>query len=167
MGTRFVQNLKALGALDLDFPPKNFRYQMSAAGLNFELHPSNLVRSHTFLSCKNAEIFVVILQVVSNLAKISVSVPSISWGVLGLENIVWIWFHPAIGHLLPHHLDQCCPKYRFLVSFKSDIDFPVNIYKQNQLLHLMTSWNKECIEFWCFPDPKTQFQDSFLIFNCQ
>ena len=48
------------------------------------LHPPNLVRIHFLPSCKNAEIFVVISQVVSDLAKISVSVPSISWGVLGL-----------------------------------------------------------------------------------
>ena len=48
--------------------------------------PSNLVRIHFILSCKSAEIFVVIFQLVSNLAKISVSVPSISWGVLGQVN---------------------------------------------------------------------------------
>ena len=60
--------------------------QMGVAGPIFEPHPSNLVRIRFYLSCKNAEIFVVIFQVVSNLAKISVSVPSISWGVLGLLN---------------------------------------------------------------------------------
>ena len=51
---------------------------MGVAGPFFEPHPSNLVRIRFFLSCKNAEIFVVISLGVSDLAKISVSVPSIS-----------------------------------------------------------------------------------------
>ena len=42
---------------------------MGVAGPNFEPHPLNLVRIDFFLSCKNAEIFVVIFQVVSNLAR--------------------------------------------------------------------------------------------------
>ena len=63
---------------------KRLKLQMGVAGPFFEPHPSNLVRFHFFLSCKNAKIFVVIFQLVSNWAKISVSVPSISWGVLGL-----------------------------------------------------------------------------------
>ena len=50
---------------------------MGVAGPFFERHPPNLVRIHFLLSCKNAEIFVVISQVVSDLAKISVSVLSI------------------------------------------------------------------------------------------
>ena len=57
---------------------KRLKLQMGVAGPFFEPHPSNLVRIHFSLSCKNAEIFVVIFQVISNLAKISVSVPSIS-----------------------------------------------------------------------------------------
>ena len=61
---------------------KRLKLQMVVVGPIFEPHPSNLVRIHSFLSCKNAEIFVLIFQVVSNLAKISVSIPSISWGVL-------------------------------------------------------------------------------------
>ena len=51
---------------------------MGVAGPFFEPHPSNLVRIHYFVSYKNAEIFVMISQIVSELAKISVSVPSIS-----------------------------------------------------------------------------------------
>ena len=61
---------------------KRLNFQMGVAGPFFEPHPSNLVRIHFILSCKSAEIFVVIFQLVSNLAKISVSVLSISWGVL-------------------------------------------------------------------------------------
>ena len=38
------------------------------------------------LSCKSAEIFIRISQKVLDLAKINVSVPSISGGVLGLTN---------------------------------------------------------------------------------
>ena len=57
---------------------------MDLTGPFFELHPPNLVRIHFFLGYKDAEIFVMIAQVVSDLAKISVSVLSISWGVLGL-----------------------------------------------------------------------------------
>ena len=49
---------------------------MGVAGPFFEPHPSNLVRINFIFSCINAEIFVVIFQVVSNLAKISVSVLS-------------------------------------------------------------------------------------------
>ena len=56
---------------------------MGVAGILFELHPPNLVRFHFFHSCKNAEILVVISVVVSDLPKISVSVLSISGGVLG------------------------------------------------------------------------------------
>ena len=64
---------------------------MDVAGLFLEPHPSNLVRNHFFLSCKNTEIFVVIFQVVSNLAKISVGVPSIPWGVLAQSYFVYIF----------------------------------------------------------------------------
>ena len=63
---------------------KCLKLQMGVAGPFFEPQPSNLVRIHFFLSCKDAEIFAVIFQLVSNLAKICVSVPSISWGVLDL-----------------------------------------------------------------------------------
>ena len=41
---------------------------MGVAGSFFEPQPSNVVKIHFFLSCKNAEIFVVIFQVVFNLA---------------------------------------------------------------------------------------------------
>ena len=65
---------------------------MGMAGPIFELHPSNLVRIHMFLSCKNAENFVTKSLVVLELAKISVSVPSISRGVLGLANqAIFYW----------------------------------------------------------------------------
>ena len=56
---------------------------MGVAGLLFEPHSSNLVWIHYFVKCKSAEFFVMISQIVSELAKISVSVSSISWGVLG------------------------------------------------------------------------------------
>ena len=56
---------------------------MEVAGLIFKPHPSNVVRIHFLPSCKNAKRFFMISKVVSDLAKISVSVPSISWGVLG------------------------------------------------------------------------------------
>ena len=52
--------------------------EMCVAGSIFELHPPNFVRIHFFMSCKNAEIFVMISQVVPDLAKISVSQTSIS-----------------------------------------------------------------------------------------
>ena len=69
---------------------KCLKLQMGVAGSFFEPHPSNLVRIHFILSCKSAEIFVVIFQLVSNLAKISVSVPSISRGVLVLVSFTKI-----------------------------------------------------------------------------
>ena len=55
---------------------------MGVAGPFFEPHPSNLVRINFYLSCKNAEIFVMISQVVSDWEKISLSVMSTSWVVL-------------------------------------------------------------------------------------
>ena len=57
---------------------------MGMAGSVSKLHPPNFERIHFFMSCKNAEIFVMISQVVSDLAKISVSAPSIPREVLGL-----------------------------------------------------------------------------------
>ena len=59
------------------------------AGPLVELHPSNLVRTHYFLIFKSAKIFVVVSQVISDFAKISVSVPSISLGVLALFDTSW------------------------------------------------------------------------------
>ena len=50
---------------------------MGMAGSIFELHPPNVGRIHFFISCENAEIFVMISQMVSDLAKITVSVPFI------------------------------------------------------------------------------------------
>ena len=81
-----VQNLQNIMGTEVSIHEDllDLKIQMSVVGPIFEPHPSNLVRIHFFLSCKNAEIFVVIFQVVSNLAKISVSVPSIPWGVIGL-----------------------------------------------------------------------------------
>ena len=49
-----------------------------------------MVRIHISLSCKSAENFVIKSQVVLELAKISVSVPSISWGVLAIF-MDWFW----------------------------------------------------------------------------
>ena len=46
---------------------------------------TSLVRIHFFLGCKNAEIFVMISQVVSDSAKISVSVPSSPWTAVHWE----------------------------------------------------------------------------------
>ena len=57
---------------------------MGVAGLFFEPRPPNLVRIHFELSCKNAEILVIISKVVTELAKISLSVQSISREVLEL-----------------------------------------------------------------------------------
>ena len=76
--TYFVPNTKALGALDFNSHQNRQRLEMDMASLFFELHPSNLVRNSFFSSCKNTEIFVVISQMVSDLAKISVIVLSIS-----------------------------------------------------------------------------------------
>ena len=52
------------------------------AGTIFELGPSNLMINHIFHSCKSAEIFVRIPQVVFDLAKSTRSVMSISSDVL-------------------------------------------------------------------------------------
>ena len=62
------------------------KHKMGVAGSIFELHPPNFVRIHFFMSCKNAEIFVMISQLVPDLAKISVSETSISWDVLALRD---------------------------------------------------------------------------------
>ena len=56
---------------------------MGVAGPIFKPHPPNFVWNHFSKSCKNAEIFVRLPKIVYDLAKISVSVPSIYWGVLG------------------------------------------------------------------------------------
>ena len=63
------------------------KHQMGVAGSIFEPHPPNFVRIQFFMSCKNAEIFVMISQVVPDLAKISVSQTSISRDVLVLSNV--------------------------------------------------------------------------------
>ena len=60
MKTRFVQKVKVIGAQNLDFPPKTSKTSNGRGSPIFEPHPSNLVRIHYFLSCKSAEIFVVI-----------------------------------------------------------------------------------------------------------
>ena len=60
------------------------KIQKGVVGPIFELHPSNLVRIHIFLSCKNAKNFVTKSQVVLELAKISVSVyPYLEGSLLG------------------------------------------------------------------------------------
>ena len=61
---------------------------MGVAGSIFEPHPPNFVRIHLFMSCKNAKIFVMISQVVPDLAKISVSQMSISSDVLGIGYVM-------------------------------------------------------------------------------
>ena len=63
---------------------KRLKLQTGVADPIFELYPWNLVRIDIGLSCKSAEIFIRISQIVLDLAKISVSIQSISWGVLGL-----------------------------------------------------------------------------------
>ena len=74
-----MQKIKVVGAQNLDFLAKNVKkLLMGVAGPIFELHPSNLVRIYIFLCCKSAENFVTKSQVVLELAKISVIVPSIS-----------------------------------------------------------------------------------------
>ena len=57
---------------------------MGVAGPIFYPHHSHLVRIHIFLSCKSAEIFVALPQMVLKLAKSVWSAPSISWDVLAL-----------------------------------------------------------------------------------
>ena len=57
---------------------KRLKLLLGVEGPFFEVHPLNLVRIYFFISCKNAEIFEMISQVVSDFANISVSVPSIS-----------------------------------------------------------------------------------------
>ena len=78
MKTHFALKIKVIGVQNLDFLQKTLKTYHGMAGPIFELHPSNLVRIHIFPSCKNAENFVTKSQVVLELAKISVSVPSIS-----------------------------------------------------------------------------------------
>ena len=46
--------------------------EMDIADLFFEVHPSNLSRINFNCSCKNAEILVMVSQMVSDLAKISI-----------------------------------------------------------------------------------------------
>ena len=73
---------------------KHLKLPMGIAGSFFELHLPNLVRINFLLSCKNAGTFVVISQVVSDLAKISESVPSIYWGVLAQQ---WLRCHIVVS----------------------------------------------------------------------
>ena len=63
---------------------KLLKLPMGVAGLFFEPRPPNLVRIHFELSCKNAETLVLISSAVVELAKISLSVQSISREVLVL-----------------------------------------------------------------------------------
>ena len=85
---------------------------MAVAGPFFELHPWNLVRMHFYLSCKSAKIFVGLAQMAKDLAKISVSVLSISWGVLGLGHVPHLFLrkgqmkHPITFSSLPTPLKK-------------------------------------------------------------
>ena len=58
---------------------------MGVVGLFLESCPSNLVRIHFEFSCKNAEILVMISELVTELVKISVSVLSKSRDNLGCK----------------------------------------------------------------------------------
>ena len=53
IGTRFVLNLKAPCALDLDFLPKTSKISNNLTGLFFSPNPSNLVRIHFSLCYEN------------------------------------------------------------------------------------------------------------------
>ena len=64
-----------------------FKIELGMTGLFFEPPPSNFVRSHILKRCTNGKILVMISPLVSDLPKISVSQPSISWGVLALTLI--------------------------------------------------------------------------------
>ena len=55
---------------------------MNVAGLRLDTDPSNLIKIEFELRCKNTEISVLISSVVTDLVKISMSVPSISEDVL-------------------------------------------------------------------------------------
>ena len=65
-------------------PIVNF-YENGRGGPIFELHPSNFVRIHISLCCRNVKIFVKIAELVSGLAKISLIVTSIYWEILELD----------------------------------------------------------------------------------
>ena len=59
---------------------------MGMTGLFFRPHPSNLVRINFELTCKNAEILVMISSAVTELMKIRLSVQSISREVLAYKS---------------------------------------------------------------------------------
>ena len=63
---------------------KPLKLLMGVAGAFFKPWPPDLDRIHFLVSCKNAEVLVMISWVVKELAKISGSVPSISRDVLEL-----------------------------------------------------------------------------------
>ena len=65
---------------------KLLKLQIAVAETIFKLHPLNSVGILTTQICKDIKTFVKISEVVSDLTKISVSVPSKSWEVLGLWN---------------------------------------------------------------------------------
>ena len=67
---------------------KPLNLPVGVAGLFFEPRPPNLVRIHFEVSCKNAEILIMISWVVTKLAKISLSVLSISRDVLALVHLL-------------------------------------------------------------------------------
>ena len=69
------------------------------AGLFFELYPPNFVRIHISVSCKSAEIFIRISQVVSDSAKINLSVQSISWGLLHKYLVKKLFIDKVIQYL--------------------------------------------------------------------
>ena len=69
---------------DLDFWPKTLKTSNGHNRPVFEPHTPKLLRIHSLLSCINDEKISMISHLVSNLAKISVSVPTIPWGVFDL-----------------------------------------------------------------------------------
>ena len=73
----FVQNLKALGATDLDLPPKPSKNSNGCGRHIFAATPSKFVESSSSPSCTNARILFIISQLAENLTKISVSCPYI------------------------------------------------------------------------------------------
>ena len=68
--------MEVKGAQNLDVSPKK-RLKIQAGVARPIFDPQNLARIRISLSCKKAEIFVMVSQVVSELAKLNVRVPSI------------------------------------------------------------------------------------------
>ena len=85
-----MQNLRALGATDLDFLPNHLKLPMNVAGVILMLNLSKFGENSFSSSFKNAKSLVMISQLAENLAKISVSLLSISRGVLvQMQHFSW------------------------------------------------------------------------------